>query len=138
MPYKAGNWHVSSPEQYFLEHRFLDICQCVFNDIWNRVCVQNKTKGLNTHILNMIRRINESNILTKHISWKCECKFDGRKCNSNQKWNNNKYQCECKNLKEHNAFKKGYIWNSATCSCENVKYVGSLTDDSVIMCDQIN
>ena len=22
--------------------------------------------------------------LTKHISCKCECKFDGRKCNSNQ------------------------------------------------------
>ena len=33
------------------------------------------------------------------IKSKCECKFDGRKCNSNQKWNNDKWQCECKYLK---------------------------------------
>ena len=38
----------------------------------------------------MITGINELKILTKHISSKCKCKFDGRKCNSNQKWNNNK------------------------------------------------
>ena len=29
------------------------------------------------------------------------------------------------------------IWNPATCSCENGKYVESITDDSVIMCDGI-
>ena len=28
--------------------------------------------------------------LTKHISCDCKCKFDGRKCNSYQKWNNDK------------------------------------------------
>ena len=33
----------------------------------------------------MITGINESKTLTKHISYKCESKFDGRKCNSNQK-----------------------------------------------------
>ena len=32
---------------------------------------------------------------------------------------------------------KGSIWNPATCSCENVKYVGSVIDDSVISCDEI-
>ena len=26
--------------------------------------------------------------LTKYVSWECKCKFDGRKCNSNQWWNN--------------------------------------------------
>ena len=30
-----------------------------------------------------------------------QCKFGGSKCNSNQKWNNNKCQCKCKNPKEH-------------------------------------
>ena len=35
----------------------------------------------------MITGINESKTLTKHVSCKCKCKFDGRKCNSNQKWN---------------------------------------------------
>ena len=33
----------------------------------------------------MIRRVNGLDTLTKHVS--CDCKFDGRKCNSNQKWN---------------------------------------------------
>ena len=35
-------------------------------------------------------RINESKSLTKHTSCKCKCKFDGGKCDSNQKWNNKK------------------------------------------------
>ena len=38
----------------------------------------------------MATRINESKILTKHASCECKCKFDGRKCNSNEKGNNNK------------------------------------------------
>ena len=46
-----------------------------------------------------ISGINKSKILTKHISCKCDCKFDGRKCKSNQKCNNNKFLCECKILK---------------------------------------
>ena len=50
----------------------------------------------------MITGINESKTLTKHISCECKCKFDGRKCNSNQKWNNDKCRCECK--------KTSYMW----------------------------
>ena len=33
--------------------------------------------------------------------------------------------------------KKDYIWNRATCSCENSKYLASIIDNSVIMCDEI-
>ena len=32
----------------------------------------------------MIYVVNESKSLTKLILWKCECKFDDRKCNLNQ------------------------------------------------------
>ena len=35
-------------------------------------------------MFNMITGVNESKALTKHISFKCKCKFDGKKCNSNQ------------------------------------------------------
>ena len=66
----------------------------------------------------MIEEINESKTIAKHISCKHKRKFDGRKFNSNQKWNNDKCQCECKNLKVHHVCKKAYIWNPATCSCE--------------------
>ena len=44
----------------------------------------------------MITGINESKTLTNQISCECKCKFDGKKCNSNQWQNNNKCQCECK------------------------------------------
>ena len=69
----------------------------------------------------------------------CECKieFDNRKCNSNQKWNNDKFRCESNNPKEDNAFEKDYIWNPATCNCQNGKYGGSIIDDSVNVFDEI-
>ena len=66
------------------------------NDLSIKVCVPNKTEDLNIHVINMITGVNESKILTKHVSCQCKCKFDGRKCNSNQKWNNNKCWCERK------------------------------------------
>ena len=44
----------------------------------------------------MFRGTNESKTLTKHISCECKRRFDGRKCNSDQWWNNDKGQCECK------------------------------------------
>ena len=46
----------------------------------------------------MIAGINESKTLTKLISCVYKGKFDGRKCNSDQWWNNNKCRCECKNV----------------------------------------
>ena len=38
----------------------------------------------------MITGINESKTLTKHISCERKRKFEGRKCNSDQWWNNDK------------------------------------------------
>ena len=66
--------------------------------------------------------------LGKHMSCKCKCKFDDRKCNLSQKWNNYKGWCECKNLKKHHVCKKGYTWSPATCNCENGKYYWLCSD----------
>ena len=96
----------------------------------NKVFVPNETEDLNLSVFNMITGINESKMLTKHISCECKCKFDGRKCNSDQKWNNDKCRSKCK---KH----KIYIWNLSACSCKNGKYSVSFIDDSVIMCDEI-
>ena len=63
----------------------------------------------------MITGINESKTLTKHISCECKCKFDGKN-----------HICE-----------KNYIWNPATCSCENDKYLASIIDDSLITHDEM-
>ena len=34
-----------------------------------------------SNVFNMITGISESKTLTKHISYKCECKFESGKCN---------------------------------------------------------
>ena len=70
----------------------------------------------------MTKGINKSKTLTKYLSCKRKYKFYCKKCNSNQKWNTIKCQCECKNLKEHYVCKKDYLWNPATCSCKNGIY----------------
>ena len=73
----------------------IDECawSCNILDDWpSRVCVPNIIGDLNLHVFNMIIGINESRTLTKHIPCRCKCKFDSKKCNSNQKWNNDKYR----------------------------------------------
>ena len=35
------------------------------------------------------------------------------------------------------AREKDYVWNSATCSCENGKYLASIMDNSAIICDEV-
>ena len=65
------------------------------------VFVPNKTKHLNVSFFNMIAAINESKIITKRISCKCECNFRSRKCNFSQNWNKDGCRCECKNQKQH-------------------------------------
>ena len=85
-------------------------------------------------MFNMITGINESKTLTEHISCKCKSNFDGRNCNSDQWWNNDKCWCECK--KPH-VCEKDYVWNTATCNCENWKYSASIMDHSAIRCDEI-
>ena len=69
--------------------RFVGICNTL-NGLSNKVCLPNKTEDLNLSMFNMIRGINESKTLTKHKSCECKCRFDGRKFNSNQWWNNDK------------------------------------------------
>ena len=70
--------------------------------------------------------------MTKYISCKCKCKFDGRKFNSNQKFNSDKCRCECKK----HVYGKGFIRNPATCY-GNRKYLAGIIGDLVIMCDDI-
>ena len=71
----------------------LDSCveSCnTLNDLSNKLYIANKTKALNLSVINIITGINQWKTLTKPILCKQKCKFDGRRCNSNQKWNNGK------------------------------------------------
>ena len=81
----------------------------------------------------MITRINESNTLTKHISCKCKCRFNGEKCSSDQWW---KDKCWC-NCRKRRVCEKDHVWNPSTCNWENGKYLASIIDDAAIMCDEV-
>ena len=65
----------------------------------------------------MIKR-NEVITLIKHISSDCKCKFDSTACNSNQKWNNDKCQCEGK---KYRMCKKDYSWTPNAYISENTR-----------------
>ena len=134
------NLHPNEYSQEFPCYPFgvkLDKCveSCnILNDLWNKVCVPNKTEDLNLSKFSMITGTNESKTLTKHISCGYKCRFNGRKLNSDGWWNNNKSWCECK--KRH-VCEKNCVWNPSTCSCENGKCLASIMDNSVITCDDI-
>ena len=56
---------------YYLSAVKLDRCVRSFdtlNDLSNKVCIPNKTKDLSLSMFNMTTGINESKMLTKHIS----------------------------------------------------------------------
>ena len=67
---------------------------------------QNKKCKFCKYFSNTITGINESKTLTKHILCKWTCKFNSKKCNSNEKWNNDKCWCECKNPEEDHLCKE--------------------------------
>ena len=61
--------------------------------------IQKKQKTKIFKAFNILRNKNEAKTMTKHISCDCKCKFNSTTCNSNQKWNNKTFQCECKNYR---------------------------------------
>ena len=53
-----------------------------------------------------------------HESYKCICRLDKIICNSKQRWNVDKYRCECKELIDKGVCDKGFIFNLSNCECE--------------------
>ena len=113
-PYKLHTNECSHEFHYYPFAVKLDRCigSCnTLNGLSIKVCIPNKTEDLNLGVFNMITGINESKTLTKH------------KC-----------RCECKKI---DVCEKDYVWNLATCNCENGKYLASIIDDSGITCDEV-
>ena len=112
----------------------LDECSGSYHSVdylSTEVCVLSKTKDINVKVFNMITNKNEAKTKGKHISCDCKCKFNSTTWNSNQKWNDETCQCECKNYR---MCKKDYSWNPSICICENGKYLRSILDGSKIVC----
>ena len=129
------NSHPNEYSQEFHYHPFavkLDRCvgSCnTLNNLPNEVCFPNKTEDLNLSVSNMITEINESKTLTKHTSCECKCKFDGRKCNSDQ-WRNNNVDVSVKNVMYVKGITFGILLH-VVVKMENIM------DDSAVICDEV-
>ena len=66
------------------------------NDLSNEVCNPSKTEDLHIYVFDIITEKCESKILIKDIWFKFNCRFDWKKHNSDQWWNNSKCWYECK------------------------------------------
>ena len=106
------NLHRNEYSQEFHCYQFavkLDRCvgNCnTLNDLFNKVCIPNKTEDLNLSMFNMITGTNESKTLAKHISCECKFKLDRTNSNSNQRWNNDKCRFDCK---KHHICENNYV-----------------------------
>ena len=65
-------------------YRCVGNCNTV-NGLSNKLYAPNKTEDLNLSVFNKMTGTNELKTLTKHISCECKCRFDGRKCKSDQR-----------------------------------------------------
>ena len=106
----------------------------VIEDLPTETCVSSETKDVTFKAFNIIATINDVKSLVKHISCDFKYKVDSTTCNSNQKWDNNKYQYECK---MYLMCQKDYSWNPSTCVFGISTYLETIVDDSIIVCDEI-
>ena len=70
-------------------------------------------------MFNIVTGTNQSKTLKKHISCEYKCKFDGRNCNLDQWWNNDKCRCECKNVMDVRKIMFGILLH-VTVKIENI------------------
>ena len=96
---------------------------------WPKICVPIETKYINVKSFSMITNKNEAKTMTNHVYCDFKCKFNSTTCNSNQIWNNDTCQCECKSYR---TCKKDYSLNPSTCICQNDKYLESMVSTSLI------
>ena len=91
------------------------------------ICVVNIREDINLKIIKMTITANKSKTLRKHTSCNCRWKFDVTKCNSNQKWNNYKYKCNCKKPIKIMLSVAMYVDKECDKDCEIEEYLKNYT-----------
>ena len=79
------------------------------NNPYAKIGVPNIAKYLNVKVFNLMTLNNE----TRHIKWhetcRCICRLDKIICNIKQRWNKDKFRCECKELIDKGVCDKAFI-----------------------------
>ena len=100
-------------------------------------CVFLILQKTNVKVFNLISRTNETRQIIWHEYCKCVYRLSAAICNSKQRWNKDKFRCECKeDLIDHGICDKGYIWNPSNCQCEcnNSCGIGQYLDYKKYLC----
>ena len=63
-------------------------------------------------------RANGTRYIKLHETCKCKCRSDASVFNNKQRWNEDKYRFECKELIDKGVCDKGFIWNPINCEFE--------------------
>ena len=79
------------------------------NSPYAKICVPDIIKNLNVKVFNLMSRTNETRNIKWHETSKCKCRLNASVCNNKQQWDNDKCQCECKELVDKSICDKGYI-----------------------------
>ena len=83
-----------------------------------KLCVSDAVKILNPKVLNLMSRTNETRYIEWHETCKWKCRLDSSVFNDKQRWNEDKWRCEFKELIEKGVCDKGFVWNPSNCECE--------------------
>ena len=84
-------------------------------------CVRDVVKNLNVKLFNVVSGINETRCIECHETCKCKCRFNSSVCNNKQRWNDDKWRCELKELIDKGIWDKAFIWNPSNCECKCYK-----------------
>ena len=91
------------------------------NNPLTKLCVLDVVKILNVKVFNLVSGTNETRRIEWHATCKVKCRFNSSVCNNKQRWNDDKYRCECKELIDKGVCNKRFIWNPSNCECECYK-----------------
>ena len=88
------------------------------NNPLSKLCVPDVVKNLNHKVFNLVSGTNETRCIEWYVTCKCKCRFNSSVCNNKQRWNDDKFRCEYKELIDRGVCDIGFIWDPSNCECE--------------------
>ena len=85
------------------------------NNPLTTLCVPDVVKNLNVKVFNLVSGTNEARRIEWHERCKYKYRFEHGICNNEQRWNDDKSRCTCKELIDKRVGDKGFVWSPSNC-----------------------
>ena len=98
------------------------ICNNI-NNLYTKLCVTDFAKNIKSaaKVFNLVSGTNETRPIQCHETCKCKYRFNSNVCNNKQRWNDDKWRCEWKELIDKGVCDKEFISNPSNCECKCYK-----------------